>query len=52
MDEETKKSVERIIEYLIRSEKFDWTEVGQPDDHIYHDVIRLEQWLISEHKPR
>ena len=48
MDEKTKKSVERIIAYMIQSEKANWVDQGQPDHHIYCDVIRLEEWLISQ----
>ena len=34
MDEETKRALRKVVEYLIDDEEANWNEMDQPDDHI------------------
>jgi len=50
MDEKTKRALRKVVEYLIDDEEANWNEMDQPDDHIYHEVAKLEEWLASDRR--
>lgn len=45
MDDWTKRLLNRIFDYVEQSEKTNWRDSGQPDDHVYADTLRLREWL-------
>jgi hypothetical protein len=46
MDQKTRNSLRRVVEYLEHDEKIYWVEDGYPkDDCVYLDVARLKVWL-------
>jgi hypothetical protein len=48
MDFKTIESLREILDYLHKDEKRHWEESGKPKDgHIYHDVLRVTEWLDS-----
>lgn len=44
MDNETYQSLRKVIEYLWVDEHRHWNEAGNPEDHIFKDVLRLQNW--------
>jgi len=48
MDELTKRALRDVIEYLRDDEEEAWNEMDQPDDHIYHAIMRLEDWYEKQ----
>jgi hypothetical protein len=44
MDNETYNSLCAVLDYLMPEEKRHWEEMGKPDDHIYLDVRRVDDW--------
>jgi hypothetical protein len=48
MDDETRNSLKRIIDYLYTDEERHWQESDPPEaDHIFHDIMRVAKWLDS-----
>jgi hypothetical protein len=46
MDNKTQMRLRRIINYLYADEERHWQEAGEPNtNHIFHDIIRLAEWL-------
>jgi hypothetical protein len=45
MDKHVEGSLERIIEYLFSDELRHWQEQGEPMNHIFIDVWRVDRWL-------
>jgi DNA-binding response OmpR family regulator len=50
MDDETLGSLRQIIEYLWDDEQKSYQEDGEPSSHIYHDLVRVNEWLARESK--
>lgn len=48
MDQETMHSLNEILSYLYADERKHWEELGQPEAHIYHDVVRVADWLKGQ----
>ncbi|MGA2175583.1 MAG: hypothetical protein ABSH38_11440 [Verrucomicrobiota bacterium] len=48
MDDKTLASLHEIINYLFADEEKNWLEAGRPArDHIFHDIMRITEWLDS-----
>ena len=47
MDEEVKRSLLDVIEYLYSEEKRHYEESGKPKNHIFNDVRRVDDWLTA-----
>jgi hypothetical protein len=47
MDNETRMSLLKVIRYLLTDEERDWEERGNPVNHIYNDVRRLQDWFVG-----
>ena len=45
MDEQTWQSMKRVVEYLRDGEAKHFEQQDEPDDHIFRDLMRLEEWL-------
>ena len=51
MDNETKKSLREILDYLYADEEKDWMAAGTPEArHIFHDIIKVTEWLDAAQK--
>ena len=48
MDEATLHSLNEIVSYLYGDERKHWEELGQPEAHIYHDVVKVADWLKEQ----
>ena len=46
-----KQEIENIIEYLKESESKHFEESNKPKDHIFRDVLAVEDWLNSPFCP-
>ena len=46
-----KQKIENILEYMKESEETHFEESGKPKDHIFNDVIAVEEWLNSPYCP-
>jgi len=40
-----KKNIQAIIQYLYDNEKKDFEENDEPDNHIFHDIKKVEEWI-------
>lgn len=49
MNEETKKHLLKIINYLLQDEKKNWEECNRPQNHIFTNIQAVNQWL-ADHK--
>ena len=45
MDNETRRCLQEVIEYLWDDEQKSWMEHGRPADHIYPCLVKLNSWL-------
>ena len=48
MNEEQKRSLERIIMDVIQRTNRDWDAAGQPREHVCADAFRIMQWLADQ----
>jgi len=46
-----KESISNIVNYLKELEQTHFEESGKPQDHIYNDVLEVEEWLESPSCP-
>jgi len=45
LDGATARSLNEVLSYLYGDERKHWEELGQPEVHIYHDVVKVADWL-------
>jgi len=45
MDQQTRRCLEEVVEYMFDDEYKHWQEDGRPEAHIYNCVETLERWL-------
>ena len=45
-----KKDCQKIVNYMWRDEYNDWEELDNPDDHIFHAVNSIKNWLGSQRR--
>jgi hypothetical protein len=50
MNEETRKALKKVVEYMTEAERANYNDAGQPANHIYTDVQKLDGWLGSQNE--
>ena len=44
------ESISKIVEYMWRNEFNDWEELGNPENHIFHAINKLKNYLYLINK--
>ena len=47
MTQEEFASLIAVVHYLATDEEKHWKEAGEPTNHIYCDVVRLQNWIAN-----
>ena len=45
-----KESLQKIVDYMWRDEFKDWEEKDNPDDHIFHAINNIKNWLEGQRR--
>jgi len=40
-------SLVNVINYMWQDEKDNWEEIGCPDNHIFHEVNNIKNWITG-----
>ena len=45
-----KENLHKIVDYIWRDEFKDWEEKDNPDDHIFHAINNIKNWLEGQRR--
>lgn len=51
MENNIKQKIQNILEYMQEAEETHFEESDKPKDHIFNDVIGVEEWIDSPYCP-
>ena len=47
LSKKTMNSLVNVINYMWQDEKDNWEEIGCPDNHIFHEVNNIKNWITG-----
>ena len=50
--EQIYKDLDRLVNYMWLNENKDWEELNNPDDHIFHAINNVRNFLIGRRNGR
>ena len=45
-----KENLQKIVDYMWQDEYKDWEELDNPDDHIFHAINNIKNWLVGQRR--
>ena len=45
-----KENLQKIVDYIWRDEFKDWEEKDNPEDHIFHAINNIKNWLEGQRR--